>query len=177
MFLNAFEHASATNFRGLQSLFGESHCILVVLDNVDLLASQLADDRLHPHTLHANTSAHSIHVFVFRHDGNLGAFAGLAGNRPDDHGSVVNFRHFRLEQMLHSSGAARDTTTAGPFEALSTRAITTRTRSPMAKDSNRDCSLRGMRDSALPRSKITSGPSIRFTVAFTISFTRPMYSL
>jgi hypothetical protein len=47
----------------------------------------------------------------------------------------------------------------------------------MANDSNRDCSLRGALASALPMSKITSGPSIRFTVALTISPTRPMYSL
>ena len=71
------------------------------LDDVDLLSAQFADDRLHPHALHADASADRVHVLVLGHDCDLGALAGFAGNGTDDHSTVVNFRHLGLKQMLY----------------------------------------------------------------------------
>ena len=73
----------------------------MVLDNVNLFAAQFANDRLHTHALHAHACANRIHIFVFRQHGNLGAFAGFASDGADDNRAVVNFRDFRLKQMLH----------------------------------------------------------------------------
>ena len=42
-----------------------------------------------------------IHILIARQDGNLGALPGFAGNGADDHGVVVNLRHFALEEALH----------------------------------------------------------------------------
>src|SRR5580704_17860953 len=67
--------------------------------------------------------------------------------------------------------------TCGPLAARSTRRRTTRTRSPTANCSRRDCSRLGMRASALPRSKITSIGSRRLTVALRTSPARWLYSL
>ena len=72
----------------------------MILDDVDFFSAQFADDRLHTHALHAYAGADSVDVFVFRHDRDLGALSSFAGDGADDDGSVVNFRHFGLEQML-----------------------------------------------------------------------------
>ena len=71
------------------------------LDDVDLFAAQLADDRLHAHALHAHAGAHRVHVLVAALHRDLGALAGLARNGPDHHRVVVNLRNFRLEQIRH----------------------------------------------------------------------------
>ena len=46
---------------GLSAL-GEGHEVVAVLDDVDLLAAQLADDRLHARALHADAGADRIDV-------------------------------------------------------------------------------------------------------------------
>ena len=71
-----------------------------VLDNVDLLAADLADDRLHAHPLHADASAHRIDVAITRAYRDLGSLAGLACARHDLHGVVVDLRHLLFEQPL-----------------------------------------------------------------------------
>ena len=71
----------------------------MILDDVDLFAAQLADDRLHAHALHADAGAHRIDVLVLRHDGDLGALAGFARDGADHDGVVVDLRHFGLEQV------------------------------------------------------------------------------
>ena len=87
-------------FRRLQRFLRERNWVLVILDDVDLLSAQLANDRLHPHPLHAHAGADRVHVFVLRHYRDLGALARFPRNRPDHHRAVVNFRHLGLEQML-----------------------------------------------------------------------------
>ena len=71
------------------------------LDDVDLLAAQLADDRLHAHALHADACADRIDILVARLHGDLGALAGLARDRAHVDRAVVDLRHFALEEVLH----------------------------------------------------------------------------
>src|SRR5579862_2883761 len=104
MLLPAVDHCNPADLRRLQSFFREGDCILVELDDVDLLAAKLADDGLYAHALHADARPNGIHVLVFRHDGDFRALSRLARDRPNHHGSVVNFRYFRLEQVLHKLG-------------------------------------------------------------------------
>ena len=73
--------------------------ILRPLDDVDLLAAQLADDRLHARALHADAGADRIDVALAREDGDLRAVAGFAHGAADHHGAVVDLRHFLLEQL------------------------------------------------------------------------------
>ena len=77
----------------------EQDRILRPFDDVDLLAAQLADDRLHARALHADAGADRIDVALARVDRDLGAIAGLADRAADHHGAVVDLRHFLLEQL------------------------------------------------------------------------------
>ena len=77
----------------------ELHRILRPLDDVDLLAAQLADDRLDARALHADAGADRIDVALARVDGHLGAVAGFAHRAADHDRAVVDFRHFLLEQL------------------------------------------------------------------------------
>jgi hypothetical protein len=95
------DYRHTAHFSRLQRFLRKRHRIFVVFDNVNLLAAQLADDRLHAHAFHSHAGAHGIHVLVARHYGYLGALTGLARNGPDLHGAVIDFRDFRLEQVLH----------------------------------------------------------------------------
>ncbi len=104
MLAAGIDHGDLAHFRGLQSFLGERHRIFVILDDVDLLSAQLADDRLHPHALHAHAGAYRVHVLVARHDRDLGTLPGFARNGPDNDGVVVDFRHFALKQALHQFG-------------------------------------------------------------------------
>ena len=174
MLAGRIDHGDAADLGWLQGLFREGHRIFVIFDDVDLFTPQFADDRLHAHTFHAHACANRVNFFVLGHDRDLGALAGFTGDCANHNRAVIDFGNFRLEQVLHQfRRSARD------YDAWSVDIGTgpANAASPIANDSRRDCSLRGMRASALPISKITSGPSTRFTVAFTISPTRPMYSL
>ena len=81
----------------------ERHCLFAVRNDVDLFAAELANDRLHPHTLHAHTCAHGIHVLVAARHGHLGALARLPRRKTNLHGTVVDLRHFHFEQALHQA--------------------------------------------------------------------------
>src|SRR5690606_10468606 len=70
-----------------------------VLDDVDLLAAQLADDRLHTRALHADTGADRVDVALATVDRDLGPLAGRPHGRLDHHGAVVDLRHLHLEQL------------------------------------------------------------------------------
>ena len=69
----------------------------MILDDVDLLAAQLANDGLHTHALHANACADGVNVFVLGQDGNFGALTSFTGDGANDDGAIVDFRHFGLE--------------------------------------------------------------------------------
>src|SRR5258706_3909299 len=101
MLFRGIHHGHAADLRRLQRLFREGDRIFVVLNDVDLLTAQFADDGLHAHALHAHAGADGIHIFVLRLHRDLGAFAGFAGNGTDLHGAVINLRHFGLEEGLH----------------------------------------------------------------------------
>ncbi len=96
--------AHAADLGRLQGLLGKGSDLFAELDNVDLLAAQLANDGLHTHALHAYAGADRIHILVAGEHGNLGALTGFAGDGPDDHGVVVNLRHFALKEALHQLG-------------------------------------------------------------------------
>src|ERR1700674_3310286 len=100
MLVRRIHNRHAAHFRRLQRLLRERNRILVILDDVDLFPAQLADDRLHPHALHAHAGSDRIDVLVLRHHCDLRALARFPRNRPDHHRAVINFRYFRLEQML-----------------------------------------------------------------------------
>ena len=58
----------------------ESHDVVVPLNDVDLLAAQFADDRLHARALHADAGADRIDVLFARRHGDLGSLSGFARN-------------------------------------------------------------------------------------------------
>ena len=76
----------------------KSRRLLVVLNDVNLFPVQLPDNGLHPHSLHADASAHAIHVPVLGKDGDLGPLARFARRGADHHRSVVDLRNLHLEQ-------------------------------------------------------------------------------
>ena len=82
-----------------QRALGEGHQVVAVLDDVDLLAAQLADDRLHARALHADAGADRIDVALAAVDRDLGALAGGAHRVLDHHRAVVDLRHLHLEQL------------------------------------------------------------------------------
>src|SRR6185437_7861132 len=95
------EHAHAGNLGRTEVVGGKLNRVLAELDDVNFFAAQLADDALHPHALHADAGTDAIHVLVAGNHRDLGALAGLAGDALDDHGAVINFWHFGLEEFLH----------------------------------------------------------------------------
>src|SRR5215813_11612475 len=101
MFLPRIKNGDAAHLGRLQCFFCKGDRIFVILDDVNLLAAQLADDGLHTHPFHSDTSAHGVHIFVFRSNRNFGALTGFARDGFDLDRAVVNFRHLGLEQVLH----------------------------------------------------------------------------
>src|SRR5580704_17667641 len=101
MLFAAVNHSHAADFGRLQRLLGKRDGIFMEFDDVDLLSAQFADDRLHAHSLHADASAYRVHVFVLRHDSDLGTLTSFTRDRPDHNGAVVDFRNLGLEQVLH----------------------------------------------------------------------------
>src|SRR4051812_15388349 len=79
----------------------EDHGVFREFDDVDLLAAQLTDDRLHPHTLHAHASTHAIYITIAALHGDFGPLTGLAGTPADHDRAVVNFGDFLFEQAHH----------------------------------------------------------------------------
>ena len=90
----------------------------MIFDDVNLLATQLANDGLHTHALHSHAGADRIHLFVFRHDSNFRALASFAGNRADHDRTVVNFRNFSLKQVLNEFRHRARHYNAGPLRGL-----------------------------------------------------------
>src|SRR5258708_1192408 len=92
-------HGDARDLGGRQRVLGEVHDVLVPGNDVDLLAAQLTDDRLHARPIHTDARADRIDVALPRHDRNLGPLAGLADRALDHHRAVVDLRHFHLEEF------------------------------------------------------------------------------
>src|SRR6202012_3180691 len=62
---------NAADLGRLQRFFGEGGDLFAELDDVDLFAAQLADDRLHAHAFHADVGADRIDVLVAALHGDL----------------------------------------------------------------------------------------------------------
>src|SRR5688572_5168692 len=75
--------------------------LLVPLDDVDLLAAELVDDRLHAEAALANACAPRVDAGLACADGDLGARSRLTRDTDDLHLAVVDLRHLELEQALH----------------------------------------------------------------------------
>src|SRR4051794_17030851 len=77
------------------------HRVFRKFDDVDLLAAQLADDRLYAHTLHTHARAHAIHVAVAALHRDFGPLTGLAGTAADHDRAVVDLGDLLFEQAHH----------------------------------------------------------------------------
>ena len=89
------------HFGGRQRVDHERRHVLRPRDDVDLLALQLVDHRLHARAAHADAGADRIDRGVARDHRDLGARAGIAGHRLDLDDAVVDLRHFLREQLGH----------------------------------------------------------------------------
>ena len=84
-----------------QGVDDEGRGIGVPLDDVDLLALQLVDHRLHPAAPHSDTGANRIDARIVRQDGDLRARAGIARHRFDLDNAVVDLGNLLGEQPRH----------------------------------------------------------------------------
>ena len=94
----------ASDLGGLKGFLGEGGDLFGVLDDVDLLAAELADDGLDAHALHADAGADGVDVLVAGHDGDLGALTSFAGDGADADCTVVDLGNFGLEEILDEGG-------------------------------------------------------------------------
>src|SRR5215217_4882566 len=95
--------------RRAEGLGHETGRLLVVGDDVDLLAPQLGDDHAHARAARADAGADRVDAVGVRDDRDLGAVARLARHVGDLHQPVGDLRHLELEQLLDQLRvAARD---------------------------------------------------------------------
>src|SRR6185295_10091055 len=102
------------HFGRRQRIDDEGGSILVPLDDVDLLALQLADHRLHTLTAHADAGADRIDRGVLGNDGNFCPGAGISRHRLDLHDAIVDLRDLRPEQQRHEFGTSTGEKDLGP---------------------------------------------------------------
>src|SRR6202034_3207263 len=88
------------------------------LDDVDLFAAQLADNRLHTHPLHADAGADTVHIAIPAGDSNLCALAGFPRAPAEGPRAVVNPRYFLFEQTLDQLGISARNNYARAFRGL-----------------------------------------------------------
>src|SRR3954449_2101305 len=79
--------------RGAERLGHETGRLVVVGDDVDLLAAQLGDDHAHAAAARADAGADRIPAVRVADHGDLGAVAGLAGDAGDLHQAVGDLGH------------------------------------------------------------------------------------
>ena len=84
---------------GLQRVDDEGRGVRRPGNDVDLLALQLVDDRLHARAAHADAGADRIDRGIVRDDRDLGARARIARDRLHLDDAVVDFRHLLREQL------------------------------------------------------------------------------
>ena len=75
--------------------------IIGVVDDVDLLRSEVLHDGTHASAAGADQSTLRVDAIGVGLDRKLGAGTGLAGNRHDGHGTGNQFRHLAFEQLAH----------------------------------------------------------------------------
>src|SRR5690606_13732648 len=89
------------NPRGRQRIPDELGGILGPVDDVDLLAVQLGHHVADPAAERADARALGVHARLARADRDLGAVAGLAGDRRDLHRAVGDLGDLQGEQLAH----------------------------------------------------------------------------
>src|SRR5262249_54010935 len=87
----------ARDFRRRDRVAHEASRVVVVGNDVDLLAAELLHDGLHAAALHADARADRVDVAVARADGDLRARTGLASGRLDADDLLVDLRDLLLE--------------------------------------------------------------------------------
>ena len=100
--------------RGAERLGDEPGGLVVVGDDVDLLAAQLGDDHAHAGAARADAGADRVDAVGVRDDRDLRAVAGLAGDVGDLHQAVGDLGHLELEQALDQLGVAAGDDDARP---------------------------------------------------------------
>ena len=86
--------------RRAERLGDEAGGLVVVRDDVDLLAAQLGHDHAHARAARADAGADRVDAVGVRDDRDLRAVAGLARDVGDLHQAVGDLRHLELEQLL-----------------------------------------------------------------------------
>ena len=89
-----------------QGLGDEPGGLVVVGDDVDLLAAQLGDDHAHARAARADAGADRVDAVGVGDDRDLRAVAGLAGHVDDLDEAVGDLRHLELEELLDELGVA-----------------------------------------------------------------------
>ena len=82
----------------------EGDQVIAVLDDVDLLAAQLANDGLYPGALHADAGADRIDVALATDDRDLGPLTRRTNGCLDLYSAVVDLGHLHLEELDKQSG-------------------------------------------------------------------------
>src|SRR5881628_3007570 len=95
------DDVDADDVSGLEGVRDVLLGLLVPLDDVDLLATELVDDRLHAQPALTDAGAARVDPRLAGADRDLGARSGLARDADDLHLTVVDLRHLELEQALH----------------------------------------------------------------------------
>ena len=95
----------AGDLGGRQGVGDELARILIPEDDVDALAAQLGHDGAHAAALGADAGAHGVEAVIERGDGDLGADAGVAGDRVDLDAALVDLGHLLLEEAREELGA------------------------------------------------------------------------
>src|SRR5690606_33634027 len=96
-------HHHLADLGGGQGVDDEGRLVRAPLDDVDLLALQLGDHRLHAAAAHADAGADGVDGAVVGDHRHLGAAARVAGHGADLDDPVVDLRHLLGEQLGHEA--------------------------------------------------------------------------
>src|SRR6185312_8183184 len=96
-------HHHLGDFRRRQRVDQEGGLVTAPLDDVDLLALQLGDHRLHARAAHADAGPDRIDRGIVGDHRHLGAAARIARHRADLDDAVVDLRHLLREQLGHEA--------------------------------------------------------------------------
>src|SRR4051812_40612794 len=99
-------HEHLAHARRAERLRHEAGGLVVVGDDVDLLAAQLGDDHAHARAARPDAGADRVDPVGVRDDGDLRAVAGLAGDAGDLHQAVGDLGYLELEELLDQLGIA-----------------------------------------------------------------------
>ena len=116
--------------RRRERLGDEAGGLVVPRDDVDLLAAQLGHDHAHAAAARADAGADGIDALGARLDRDLGAVAGLAGDRADHDEAVSISGTSSSNSSRISSSERRESTICGPLVPERTSMMTALMRAP-----------------------------------------------